>query len=137
MYGEVVGGRRKRHILSQKNNDSRHIERKSRTGSHIASAIVSFLALASVAGVAVPAAAQAFSFGGLLASIALAASKTAPTGNLQTTDFLRPAMNLNPAPATGGGDVTITDDSALVPVEGPSGTIADIEKPKKIGRAHV
>ncbi len=41
-----------------------------------------------------------------------------------------PAMNINPAPATGGGDVVIVDNSALMPAEGPSGTIADIEKPK-------
>lgn len=54
----------------------------------------------------------------------------AVAGSLQTMDLLTPAMNLNPAPATGGGDVVIIDDSALVPAEGPSGTIADIEKPK-------
>jgi len=44
--------------------------------------------------------------------------------------LLTPAMNINPAPATGGGDVTIVDNSALVPEEGPSGTLADIVKPK-------
>ncbi len=41
----------------------------------------------------------------------------------------QPAMNIDPAPARGGGDITIVDDSALLPREGPSGTIADIEKP--------
>lgn len=41
-----------------------------------------------------------------------------------------PAMNINPAPAIGGGEVLIVDSSALMPAEGPSGTIADIEKPK-------
>lgn len=39
-------------------------------------------------------------------------------------------MNITPAPARGGGDVTIVDDSAVVAEEGPSGTMADIEKPK-------
>lgn len=39
-------------------------------------------------------------------------------------------MNITPTPARGGGDVKIVDDSAIVPEEGPSGTIADIEKPK-------
>lgn len=39
-------------------------------------------------------------------------------------------MNINPTAGRGGGDITIVDDSALVPGEGPSGTIADIEKPK-------
>lgn len=52
-----------------------------------------------------------------------------PDGNLQTMDLLRPAMNLDPAPAEGGGDIVITD-AALQPQEGPAGTIADIVKPK-------
>ncbi len=51
-------------------------------------------------------------------------------GNVQTMPILKPAMNFAPSPARGGGDVTIVDDSALMPAEGPSGTIADIEKPK-------
>ncbi len=38
-------------------------------------------------------------------------------------------MNIDPAPATGDGGVTVVDDSALLPQEGPSGTIADIQKP--------
>lgn len=44
--------------------------------------------------------------------------------------LLKPATNIDPSPAVGGGDITIVDDSALMPAEGPSGTIADIEKPK-------
>ncbi len=52
------------------------------------------------------------------------------SGTLQSVAALKPAMNIDPAPATGGGDITIVDDSALVPEEGPSGTLADIEKPK-------
>ena len=39
-------------------------------------------------------------------------------------------MNIDPTAARGGGDITIVDSSALMPEEGPSGTIADIEKPK-------
>ena len=39
-------------------------------------------------------------------------------------------MNINPSPARGGGGITIVGGTALVPQEGPSGTIADIEKPK-------
>lgn len=44
--------------------------------------------------------------------------------------LLTPAMNIDPAPATGGGNITVVDDSALMPEEGPSGTLADIVKPK-------
>jgi len=39
-------------------------------------------------------------------------------------------MNIDPTPARGGGDITIVDESALMPEEGPAGTLADIEKPK-------
>ncbi len=39
-------------------------------------------------------------------------------------------MNFDPLKARGGGDITIVDDTALLPEEGPSGTLADIEKPK-------
>lgn len=39
-------------------------------------------------------------------------------------------MNIDPAPATGDGGVTVVDQTALLPQEGPSGTLADIEKPK-------
>lgn len=52
------------------------------------------------------------------------------TGNLQAFELPKPAMNVDPSAGRGGGDITIVDDSALVPEEGPSGTIADIEKPK-------
>jgi len=51
-------------------------------------------------------------------------------GNLQTMTLPKPAMNADPMAGKGGGDITIVDDSALMPAEGPSGTIADIEKPK-------
>ncbi len=50
--------------------------------------------------------------------------------NVQTMELLKPALNIDPMGGKGGGDVTIVDDSALVPAEGPSGTLADIEKPK-------
>ena len=52
------------------------------------------------------------------------------SGNIQTMSMLKPAMNINPAPATGGGGITVVNNSALLPQEGPSGTIADIVKPK-------
>ena len=52
------------------------------------------------------------------------------SGNVQTIALPQPATNLDPAPDRGGGDVTIVDDTALLPAEGPSGTIADIERTK-------
>lgn len=59
-----------------------------------------------------------------------ASSVDSMAGNLQTMSLPKPAMNIDPASGKGGGDITIVDDSALMPEEGPSGTIADIERPK-------
>jgi murein DD-endopeptidase MepM/ murein hydrolase activator NlpD len=58
------------------------------------------------------------------------AKETTAQANLQNIPLPQPALNINPSSARGGGDVQIVDDTALIPAEGPSGTIADIEKPK-------
>ena len=50
--------------------------------------------------------------------------------SVQTVPLPKPAMNINPNPAKGGGDVTIVDDEAVLPEEGPAGTMADIVRPK-------
>lgn len=50
--------------------------------------------------------------------------------SVQSMALPKPAMNIDPNPGKGGGDVTIVDSEALLPEEGPSGTMADIEKPK-------
>jgi lipoprotein NlpD len=84
-----------------------------------------------------PSVAKASVLGDFLATVTGADTAQADTtsgsgssDNVQTMSLLTPAMNINPAPATGGGGTTIVDGSALLPQEGPSGTIADIEKPK-------
>jgi murein DD-endopeptidase MepM/ murein hydrolase activator NlpD len=61
---------------------------------------------------------------------AASADALPPSGNVQTLAIAEPAMNIDPAGGRGGGDISIVDSSALMPNEGPSGTIADIEKPK-------
>jgi len=48
--------------------------------------------------------------------------------NSQTILLLQPAINIDPNPAKGGGDITVVDGSALVAADGPSGTLADIEE---------
>lgn len=58
-----------------------------------------------------------------------AKAETNTYGNLQTLELPRPAMNFDPMTRRGGGDVLVVD-GALVPEEGPSGTIADIVRPK-------
>lgn len=80
-----------------------------------------------------PAAAHASILASLLAVIkgeVVSPEANVSGGNLQTMQLMKAAMNIDPAPARGGGDITIVDDSALVPEEGPAGTMADIEKPK-------
>lgn len=86
-----------------------------------------------MAGTLLPNTAKAGILGDFLASLGKISAKQADAisgGNVQTMTILRPAMNIDPTSGRGGGDITIVDGSALMPEEGPSGTIADIEKPK-------
>lgn len=95
---------------------------------------VSLISLLLVMGTLIPAVARASVLSAILNSlrISTASADTIPTSadNVQTMSILKPAMNIDPTPARGGGDILIVDDSALMPEEGPAGTIADIEKPK-------
>ncbi|MEK7613317.1 MAG: M23 family metallopeptidase [Patescibacteria group bacterium] len=79
----------------------------------------------------VPHYAYAFSFdiGALLKAGTefVGASHTPALHRVDETPALRAAVNVDPNPAKGGGDITITGGVALVPEIGPSGTLADIE----------
>lgn len=50
--------------------------------------------------------------------------------NLQNIDLLHAALNSDPVPAKGGGDITIINGSALFSDTGPYGSMADIEESK-------
>lgn len=67
------------------------------------------------------------------AKAALVPSSVSANGtfsNSQTMRVLEAAVNIDPNPSKGGGDITVVDGSALLPETGPSGTIADIiDKP--------
>jgi len=93
---------------------------------------VSWISLLLLVGTLLPVITRADIYNPLIPIKAAPPAKNSDTtsGNLQTMTLLQPAMNINPAPAVGGGDVSIVDDSAVVPQDGPSGTIADIVKPK-------
>lgn len=80
----------------------------------------------------IPSTAQAGVIADLISKLrGTATESAAPTPeNVQTMELPKAAVNLNPSVARGGGEVLIVDESALVPAEGPSGTLADIEKPK-------
>lgn len=47
-------------------------------------------------------------------------------GNSQTMQLLRSALNPDPNPAKGGGDIAVVGGVALLPESGPEGTLADI-----------
>ncbi|MEX0934058.1 MAG: peptidoglycan DD-metalloendopeptidase family protein [Candidatus Paceibacterota bacterium] len=49
-------------------------------------------------------------------------------GNVQNLALLQAALNVDPNPAKGGGEITVVGDSALLPDTGPLGTIADMEE---------
>lgn len=96
--------------------------------------VIVLISLLLLSGVLLPAIVRASVLGTILASIKGNAggqhNAAEDFGNLQTMPLLKPAMNIDPAASRGGGDITIVDSSALMPEEGPSGTIADIERPK-------
>lgn len=48
--------------------------------------------------------------------------------NSQNAPLLQAALNHDPNPSKGGGDITIVGDSALLPDAGPSGTLANTEE---------
>lgn len=54
--------------------------------------------------------------------------KEEKTINSQNVAVLHAALNSDPNPAKGGGDITIVSGTALLPDSGPLGTIADIEE---------
>src|SRR3989344_274996 len=52
--------------------------------------------------------------------------ETAPILNVRNMALLQAALNQDPNPSKGGGDITVVGGSALLPETGPTGTIADV-----------
>lgn len=71
------------------------------------------------------AAASFFSLGSVLAKTAEVTQAAGGSYNSQTVPLLAPAVNLNPSPSIGGGDITV-EGAALLPQAGPEGTAADV-----------
>ncbi len=71
------------------------------------------------------AAASFFSLGSALSQTASVSQAAGGSYNSQTVPVLAPAVNLDPSPSIGGGDITI-EGAALLPQAGPEGTAADI-----------
>lgn len=53
---------------------------------------------------------------------------TEATYNSQTIPLPTAALNIDPNPSKGGGDITIVNDSALLPSSGPTGSLADVDE---------
>lgn len=92
--------------------------------------LATLISLLIMTGSFLPATAQAGIFGMFLTSFTRNTSTMPAGASVQTMSLPKPAQNPNPTAAKGGGDITIVDGSAVMPDEGPSGTIADIERPK-------
>lgn len=56
------------------------------------------------------------------------AEATSPQRAPHTATALKAALNVDPNPSKGGGDITIVEGSALLPETGPAGSLADIEE---------
>jgi LysM repeat protein len=81
-----------------------------------------------VLGIPLPAQAGVASFFSGLLRGTVERPQPASVLNSQTMPLLQAAMNPDPNPAKGGGDITIVDDEALLSEAGPSGTLANIEE---------
>lgn len=73
----------------------------------------------------VAAAASFFSLGSVLAKTAEVGQASGGSFNSQTLPVLAPAVNIDPSPSIGGGDITV-EGGALLAQAGPEGTAADI-----------
>lgn len=70
-----------------------------------------------------------FSFmSGIFSSTKNTLLETSSIYNSQTIPILQAALNIDPNPSKGGGEIIIIDDEALLSEIGPSGTIAEIEE---------
>lgn len=67
-------------------------------------------------------------FTSLFEKSATPASAQAISLNSQNIPLLQPAVNIDPHPAKGGGDISVVDGAALLSESGPSGAQASVEE---------
>ncbi|MEK7169690.1 MAG: M23 family metallopeptidase [Patescibacteria group bacterium] len=95
---------------------------------HCISSVVTWLFIGLAITAPFPARAGVLSFvGSLFAKEAEAEIIFSPV-NSQNVGLLAPALNPDPNPAKGGGDITVVGGVALLSETGPEGTLADIEE---------
>lgn len=128
--------------IQEPNADFRNPRKAKYHKSHSARAGATLISLLLISGTLLPATARASVLSDIILSLKGGATAHADTqtnavsGNLQTMGLLAAAINTDPSPAD-DGDVTITDNSAVVPQDGPSGTTADIQKRTENGQISV
>jgi murein DD-endopeptidase MepM/ murein hydrolase activator NlpD len=99
--------------------------------------VASLVSVVIVAGSVVPGMASASVLSGLFSSPVLSTrSIPGKQENLQTIELPQAAMNSNPT-GRGGGDISIVDDTALLPQDGPSGTAVEIDQSAKSSQISV
>ena len=59
------------------------------------------------------------------------ADRPEPVLSAQNMPLLEAPLNVDPLAGTGGGDITIVQNNALLPVFGPAGSLADVEAESK------
>jgi murein DD-endopeptidase MepM/ murein hydrolase activator NlpD len=88
---------------------------------------VSLISMLLISGTLLPAIARASLLDVLKASIrgnVAEADTVTSEGNVQTIQLPKAALGMNQSTERGGGDITVVDDSALVSVEGPLGSLS-------------
>tara|TARA_B100000745_G_scaffold70940_1_gene42449 strand:- start:20010 stop:21068 length:1059 start_codon:yes stop_codon:yes gene_type:complete len=86
--------------------------------------VVSAFILVSIG---IPSGAHAGVFSALFESLTATLEYTTKTTyNSQTIPLPTAAQNVDPNPSKGGGEITIVNDSALLPASGPTGSMADV-----------
>ncbi len=100
----------------------------------------SVVSLFLMTGSLLPTIAQASALAGLLSTAFMVSLHGGVGGakkeNLQNLALPQPAMNVNPT-GTGGGDIQVVDNSALLPQDGPAGTVIEIEESAKSSQISV
>lgn len=90
--------------------------------------VITLTILGAFFSLCLPILAEASIFSSILGGTAGVSSAAGAPSNSQTMALLAPAVNLDPNPALGSGDISLVGGTALLAQEGPSGTAADIEK---------
>ena len=66
-----------------------------------------------------------------------AVGETTPSTNSQNMVLLQAALNPNPNPSKGGGEIMVVGGTALLPESGPTGTLADVEASQNNGQISI